>query len=183
MKTKELFSYKVKQSGHVIHYRRLESGTCFCEATPEPVVDRLEDARINKYRIRIFLGNPKTGRDWGEENDVTGYVGRSGGTIQVPLLIANRRSTGGGAILDECIVKIMVGRRTVFQVPKYRAGKFTIQQTITMPVDQEDKDAFEKGYLWKVKKDGKLTARFKTNGAAERWVEFMKGERHTKGGR
>ena len=47
MKTKELFSYKVKQSGHVIHYRRLESGTCFCEATPEPVVDRLEDARIN----------------------------------------------------------------------------------------------------------------------------------------
>jgi hypothetical protein len=183
MKTKELFDHKVKQSGHVIHYRRLESGTCFDRDTPEVVVDRLEDARLNHYRIRIFLGDPKTGRDWGEENDIIGYIGRSGGSIQVPLLLANRRSIGGGAILDECIVKIMVGRWTVFQVPRYKCGEYEVKQTVTVPVSNDDQEAFEQGYLWKVLKNGETVARFKRNAAAERWAAFMKGERHTKGGR
>ncbi len=29
--------------------------------------------------LRVFYGDPETGRDWGEENDVTGFISRSGG--------------------------------------------------------------------------------------------------------
>lgn len=166
----------VTSKGNGIVYREVESGTCFHQGTPEAIVDRLEDARINRYRIRLFLGDPKTGRDWGEENDVIGYVARSTGTIKIPLLIHNSRSMGGGAILDECIIKIMVGRRTVYQAPGYQCGKYEIKR-------EDDQGAFNKGYLWKVLRDGETTARFKTNAAAERWAKFMKGERHTKGGR
>lgn len=44
--------------------------------------------------------------DWNEQFDVTGYVGRSTGPIKVPLLIHNRRSLGGPAILDHCIIGV-----------------------------------------------------------------------------
>ena len=59
-------------------------------------------------RVRLFLGDPETGRDWGEENDVTGYVGRSTGPSKVPLLLATRRSMGGGAILVDCVLRMLV---------------------------------------------------------------------------
>src|SRR5580704_12602052 len=51
-------------------------------------------------RVRIYLGDPETGRDWGEENDVTGFIGRSTGREPVLLLLPGNRSHGGGDILN-----------------------------------------------------------------------------------
>lgn len=72
-------------------------------------------------RIRIFYGDHETGRAWLEENDVTGYIGHSTGSIKIPLLIHSRRSYGGGAILDHCILKLQTtSGRVLWQAENYR---------------------------------------------------------------
>ena len=97
------------------------NGTMFHDETPIAVCNILNDAISSRRlkRIRIFFGDKETGKDWNEFYDNIGYVGRSTGLIKIPLMIHNTRSTGGGAILDHCIVKITVDKKTVYQHPKY----------------------------------------------------------------
>ena len=85
---------------------QIVNGTSYHVETPAAVVQVLERARQNRTRIHVSFGDVATGLDWLEEWDINGYVGRSMGPVKVPLLVANRRSTGGGAILDHCIVRI-----------------------------------------------------------------------------
>jgi len=82
------------------------NGTWYYEETDDKVIEVLENARLSGTRIRIYSGDTETGRDWGEVCDVTGYVGRSMGPIQIPILLHNARSMSGGAILTDCLVKI-----------------------------------------------------------------------------
>lgn len=99
--------------------------TSFDARTPQNVAEILESARISKERIRIYLGDTKTGRDWKEEFGVIGRVGRSSGIYRVPILLYNRRSNGGGEILTRCIVKIETtrGKRILYQHEKYHIEK------------------------------------------------------------
>src|SRR5437899_9975118 len=90
---------------------KIVNGTSFDERTPDEVIRVLENARLNRTRLHVSLGETdndrgQLGRDWLEEFETHGYIGRSMGPVKVPLLIANRRSTGGGAILDHCIIRI-----------------------------------------------------------------------------
>jgi len=104
---------------------KLVNGTTYHDDTPDRVIEILEMVRLNGTRIKICLGSPTTGEDWGEKHDVAGYEGRSCGEIKAPILIHNKRSTGGGLILDYCIVKIMEskGKRVLWQHPKYHKGE------------------------------------------------------------
>lgn len=97
------------------------NGTTFHAETPIEVCNILNDAisSIHSKRIRIFLGDRETGKDWNEFHDTIGYVGRSTGLTKIPLILHNKRSTGGVAILDDCIVKITVDKKTVYQHLKY----------------------------------------------------------------
>ena len=101
-------------------YRQV-NGTFYDERTPGEVIRVLESARQNRIRLHISLGNTETGRDWLEEFETHGYIGRSMGPVKVPLLIANRRSLGGGAILDHCVVRIRTaaGGWVLWQHPAY----------------------------------------------------------------
>ncbi len=74
--------------------------------TPDEVVAILENARQTWTRLHVSLGDSESGRDWIEENMVHGVIGRSTGSIKIPLLIHNRRSLGGPGLLDHCIVRI-----------------------------------------------------------------------------
>jgi hypothetical protein len=56
--------------------------------------------------MRFCFGDTKDGRDWGEVHDTKGYIGRSTGSIKIPLLLNTVSSSGGGGLLDHCIVKI-----------------------------------------------------------------------------
>lgn len=96
-------------------------GTFYHAETRDKVIEILESARIDRERIRVYFGDTQTGKDWGEVNDVTGYVGRSTGPIKIPLLVHNSRSMGGGALLDHCIVKIETtkGKRVLYQHENY----------------------------------------------------------------
>jgi hypothetical protein len=94
-------------NGNTITYK-IVNGTAYHEKTPDAIVKILEDARISNRntRLRICFGDYSDGRDWGEVNDTTGYIGRSTGSIKIPLLIAKLNSSGGPGLLDHCIVRI-----------------------------------------------------------------------------
>jgi len=73
------------------------------------VISILEAARTARrsgdgYRLRIYYGDPSTGRSWGDGE--AGYIGRSTGSVKIPLILANSKSSGGAAILVENIIKV-----------------------------------------------------------------------------
>lgn len=102
------------------HYQQYD-GTCYHQNTSKVMVMRLEHLRICQTRCCFHWGNAKTGKDWGDDCDVVGRIGRSGGFVKTPILLYNSRSLSGGAILDHCIVKITESRggRVLYQHPKY----------------------------------------------------------------
>lgn len=158
-------------NGNTIVYTQLENGTCYHRETRQDAINVLERARYRGDRIRIFYGDTTTGRCWDEENDVVGRVGRSTGGIKIPLLINNARSSGGPAILDHCIVKIIDrNKKTLYQHEKFHQGTFSVG-----PGNKP-----EIGFVANVYKDGEVYARMMTIKAAERLRDFMIGNRFTR---
>ena len=163
-------------NGNVIDYKRI-NGIYYHGGTPNPVVQVLERARLCRDRVRIYYGDTETGRDWLEEFDVEGFIGNSIGPLKVPLLICNRRCSGGPALLDHCIVKIKaVGRKggILYQHADYHTGVFTIRE-----IRPNDKcgglNLSAKGYTHAVDVDGKNHANFRGLKAAEWFVQNMTG--------
>jgi len=149
---------------------RIINGTSYHLETPDEVVRVLENARTNRTRLHVSLGETKTGRDWLEEFESYGYIGRSTGSIKVPLMIHNSRSLGGGAILDHCIVRIRTtsGGRVLFQHPHYHHGKIEIRLK-SQPVTLSDDRVLTVDVL----RDGELEAAFEGMAQARRWVKKM----------
>ena len=103
------------------------NGTSYSTETPANVIHILEWARAQKERIRVFYGDRTTGRDWMEVFDTIGYIGRSGGQVKRPFLIKTSRSTGGGVVLDDCIVKITYSGRVLYQHASYYLPKLKVK--------------------------------------------------------
>lgn len=98
------------------------NGTFYDVRTNQEVINILEEARKNRTRIVVDYGDVETGRSWEEEFDICGYVGRSfGGKFNIPLLVHNKRSMGGGSLLDHCVIKISLskGKKVLYKHPKY----------------------------------------------------------------
>ncbi len=98
-------------------------GTSFRKGTPDQIKEIISMFMHSGTRLRLCLGDAVTGRDWEEEHDVEGYIGRSTGSIKVPILLANARSHGGGEILTTNIVKIQYANKkqggVLYQHPNY----------------------------------------------------------------
>lgn len=154
------------------NYEISAKGTSFHCETPNAVREIL-DANRRDNRLRFFYG--KDGKIWNEEYDVIGYVGRSSGRCKVPLVIANSRSYGGGALLDHCVVRIqdVQTKRVLYQADGYTLPTFEIRPA--------DSDLQEKGYSASVfDAEGSNCANFKTHKQASNWIAFMRGERMAK---
>lgn len=134
--------------------------TVYSDETPIALIEVLENVRKNRTRIHVSYGDQQTGKDWLEEFQTYGYVGRSGGNSKIPLLIHNKRSFGGGALMDAIIVRIRVsnGKTILYQHPNYHTPK--IQLYIT-----DD-------YCW-IYADGKNQARFRNVTQARRYVKKL----------
>jgi len=98
------------------------NGTSYRDTTPDKVIEWLEHSRKTGERIVLDYGDTETGRSWGEVHDIIGRVSRSNGSIKVPILVYNARSMGGGAVLDDCIIKITEakGGRVLYKHPKVK---------------------------------------------------------------
>lgn len=148
------------------------SGTSYDARTPDAVVAILEQARQNRTRLHVSLGDtegPQAGRDWLEEFETHGYIGRSMGPVKVPLLVANRRSLGGGAILDHCIVRIRTssGGRVLYQHPTYHFGSLEIRHKA------EPVTSGGRVLTVDVLRDGAVHTSFETVEKARRWVHKL----------
>lgn len=138
------FTWAPKGTFEMVRY---SSGTCYHAETPTKVVELIETYgswnRNNDGRTRLALhyGDVATGEDWLDEWDMEGYIGRSTGPLASPLLIANSRSTGGGAILDNCIIRIRFANRSVggdlYRHPTYFADRAKHRSNIPDPVEEE----------------------------------------------
>jgi len=149
---------------------KVVNNTSYHENTPDEIIKILENARNYNKRIRIFYGDMKTGRDWMEIYDTIGIIGRSCGEVKIPLLIKNSRSYGGAAILDNCIVKITIDKKVVYQNPKYYLPE--------MKIKESSEELKAKGYLYFVFADGKNIYNFKTLNQAKNEIAFHKGLRN-----
>lgn len=99
---------------------KVVNGTYYNHKTSDEVIEILERARINKTRIVLEYGDVNTGISWGEIYGTTGRIGRSMGTIKIPILLHNSRSLGGCGILDHCIIGIREskGKRVLYKIKK-----------------------------------------------------------------
>jgi len=86
---------------------KLFNGTAYHTETPIEVIKTIDRLIQSRTRVRIYFGDTETGKVWNDEHDIAGYIGRSTGTIKIPLLVHNARAYGGGALLDHCILKIV----------------------------------------------------------------------------
>lgn len=115
----------VKDSTGKEYLKSEKTELCYNIETPIKVIEAIEKAFINRTRVTLDYGHKDTGKSWGEVFDITGRIGRSTGTIKIPLLVYNTRSMGGGALLSHCIVKMSTsaGNNTLYQHPNYQPFK------------------------------------------------------------
>lgn len=156
-------------------YRQF-NGTSYDERTPDAVIRVLENARLNRTRLHISLGETdndrgQLGRDWLEENDVYGFIGRSTGSIKIPLLVHNRRSRGGPGLLDHCIVRIRLSAgsgRVLYQHPNYHFGTMEIRRK-SVPVELPDGRTLTIDVL----RDNQEQAAFESMAKAVRYIKKL----------
>jgi hypothetical protein len=137
----------------------------FHKDTPERVKELLKLLNFSRRRVRIWYGDKETGRAWNEERHVTGTIGRSSGYSKIPLMIPNRRSLGGPALLDDCIIRIddINDRKTLYRHPNFHVDLHKIGHEVLGQ-----------------RKDGTffVQARFNHPLQADNYIKFMTGERY-----
>jgi len=144
--------------------------TVYDEGTAPEVRAILESLMYTRRRVRVFLGDRNTGECWGDNWYVTGRIGCSTGSKPIVLLCANARSMGGGGLLTACIVRMLVDGREVYRHAGYLPPVYTWtnDEPEGLPVR-----------VIEIKRDGKreTVAQFATMAKANRWMDFMSGER------
>lgn len=145
--------------------------THYNPSTPDAVKTILESLIQSRRRVRVWYGH-NNGAAWHEEYDIIGYIGRSTGRQPIPLMVNSARSYGGPALLDDCIVRIddIHDRRTLYKHPNYSNS----MERATVRLGNIPNLFFE---VWI---DNEVHARFKTQSAARRYIDFMTGARYSK---
>jgi hypothetical protein len=148
---------------------RVVHGTYYSSRTPRQVIQILEEARESGQVLRVHYGDRETGKDWLDEYDVEGTIGRSMGPVKIPLLITPGEC-GGPGMLDDAIVKIRQGDKTLYTHHQYHPGKI-----IMRPITKEDIQRVPnlKDYTTAIDVNGKNHANFPTINDAVQWVHKL----------
>jgi hypothetical protein len=159
---------------------KVVNGTYYDSRTPDRIIELLESARKNHERIRVFYGDVLIGLSWLDEYDTIGTISRSMGPQKIPILIKSSRSSGGGGILDHCIIRIDVkannysGHQCVYS-NNFHTGLHTITR-IDAPLIANGKEY--KYAAMQRKDDGTDTviANFETFEKMQRYDDFINGK-------
>jgi hypothetical protein len=150
-------------------YKVSDSGTYYSEKTPDELIRVLDSIRGTSQRVKIYLGDKDTGRDCMEEDGKVGKIGRSSGPIKIPILLRTMNSHGGGAILEDCIVKIVTSPastgRVLYQHPRYHQP--------TMEITNEGLEG-KPEYTHTVRIGGETYSRHTSERSAQRLVALLK---------
>lgn len=132
-------------------------GMSFDVRTNETICLLLQSLSLARQRVKLYYGDPQTGKDYCEEYDTTGRIGKSTGKDVIPLLITTSRSCGGCAVMDHGIVKIKLQSSglVLYQHPAYVAPTVEIV-TSDMPE-----------YKYNTMVNGELHGRHKTLRSAQ----------------
>lgn len=136
---------------------KIVNNTSYHAEIPDEVIAVLEKLRLSKERCRIYYGDVLTGKAWLNEHDIFGTISRSTGDSKIPLLIASSRATGGGALLDHCIIRIDTKHRVLYKHPSFNTGKWQLINN----------DVFHNGILY---------ASFDSELKAKRYIKFITGD-------
>ena len=151
--------FKTQKDSTGRKYKVTSEGTFYEFETDDKLINILESCRIRGTRLKVYLGDKKTGRDWNEESDKYIKIGRSTGSIKIPLAISNSRSTGGGALMSSCIVKLIdtSNNSILWQHKKYKTPKIEIVESDMKPE-----------YQFNLNINGKLYSRHRSENSAKR---------------
>jgi len=140
--------------------------TYFDPGTDPTAARALETCRRDGRKVRLVQGETATGRCWLDEHDVVGRIGRSAGTLKVPLLI-EPDADGGTAILTGCLLRVIDWEtgEDLYRHPAYRLPDLSIRRA-PEPTDLP----------WQVLRDASVEACFSDIGKAGGYLAFMCGE-------
>ena len=115
-------------------------------------------------RCRVFYGDKETGRSWNDEHDVMGTLSNSTGNTACLILVPTRRSMGGGALLDSCIIRIddIKTKSVLYSHPKFHSN------------------IVQDGNFTRDSSTGKICSSHDHPFKARKLVEFMQGKRYSK---
>ncbi len=138
--------------------------TYFDPGTDAKAAKVLEACRIREKKVRLILGDTSTGEPWLEEHDVIGRIGRSIGSLKIPLLVAPGE-LGGCAILCACLLAIV----------DWRSGDFLYRHTAYREADLSIKPSINAERPWDVLQREQVVASFRDIGKAGAYLAFMRG--------
>lgn len=140
-------------------------GTWFAPETPVAIQKLVNRLIHSNEKVRIFHGDRTTGRSWMEEFDVIGRVGRSTGTLKIPLLVSEEDNYGR-SLLEASIIRVIrcSDGKNLYRHPGFHVPPMQV-------VENEHPQ-----YAASVLVEGVVEARFKSYAKACHWVAFMTGE-------
>ena len=146
-------------------YKVSYDGTYYSSETPDEVIEILERARKEKTRLKLYYGDKETGRDYLEEHDTIGKIGRSTGTIKIPLILSMYNSTGGPALFDNGIVKIVTSprREILWCHPRYHQPSITMRKIIDTSLSNNySHELIVNGEVWSRHENERSAMRLRT---------------------
>lgn len=150
------------------HYEGID----FRIETPRPLAELLtrlySSSRRKSRRIRVWFGY--AGHVWQSEYGTSGYLGRTGVTLKVMLLLNNARSLGAPELDTDRIMRIDDTRTgaTLYTAPGFVLPDYTVKTPSTMTPE----------YKADVFSEGELIGRFFTPEQARRFADYMSGKRY-----
>jgi hypothetical protein len=144
-------------------------GTYYDPDTPDQVVKILEAARRSALRLRLFYGDPATGKAEPQKLDVLGTISRTNAPYRRAKLVANATAAGGGdggVIPTASIVAIkgVQGHTWIYRHPGFSVGEITVGKSDFATTEAA------------VYVDGRVHTRG-ARASMERLAAFLKGER------
>jgi hypothetical protein len=171
---------KRKSDWQRITYKEL-NGTYFNDKTPDSIITVLDALITSGARCRIFFGDAETGYDWAESHNTIGTIDISTGSITIPVLITSNRIGGKISFSDQYIVKIVEssGGRVLWIHPNYQKPEFSISNRGDADFPHELPAEYVSSVI-RTNGNAIFTnpVNFRSRKHAERYVEFLTGQRN-----